>query len=448
MHRFFNTRATYPIDKRLYYLKKLKQVILLREKDIIEALKLDFNKPAFETYTTEIYMVLEELQTAIKGLKKWARPKSHVAPFPLLGTHKVSPIPYGVCAIFSPYNYPFQLALSPLIGAVAAGNCVVLKPSEYTLHTTKLLKQLLKQVFPSYYVCVIEGPCSVATRLLKQPLDYIFFTGSTKVGQVVMQEAAKTLTPVTLELGGKNPCIVDYDSNLPLAAKRIAWGKFLNAGQTCVAPDYILVHEAVRQPFLQLLKQEIQKMFRSKEAFPSMIHEQHYVKVLKCIDEDKIYHGGHFDADSLYIEPTILHPVSLQDECMQEEIFGPVLPVLSFNKLSSAIETVKRFPKPLACYIFSNDRHRTSHLLKYLDFGGGAINDTILHLTHPKVPFGGIGFSGMGNYHGWYSFNTFSHYQTVLYSKSIELPLRYPPYQDKVKLIRQYIRTKHLKKRG
>lgn len=440
MHRFFKTGKTLPIDFRLYFLKKLKRYLMAHQEDLAKALYADFKKPYYETYMTEIYMVLQELDQTIKTLPKWAKTKNYTAPFPLLsGTTQVTPKPFGLCAIFSPYNYPIQLSLSPLIGALAAGNCVILKVSEYTPHTSRVLKRLLSEVFPPHLVWTLEGDATICETLLNQPLDYIFFTGSTATGKKVMAQASKHLIPLTLELGGKNPVIVDYSADLKIAAKRIAWGKFMNAGQTCVAPDYILVHDSVVDEFLEALKTETERMFKDKANLSRLIHEGHYVHILKCINEDNIYYGGHFDPEDLYVEPTILYPTKLSDECMQEEIFGPVLPVLTFNKLSTAIETVQRFPKPLACYIFSEDRLRTNHLLKNLSFGGGCINDTIMHLTHSKAPFGGVGYSGIGAYHGKYSFETFSRPQTICYSSKFELPLRYPPYDRTLPLLKQYI---------
>ncbi len=414
--------------------------MLLQEGDTLcEALLIDFNKPIYETYLTEHHMILQELDLAIRSLKKWMRPKKQHVFIPVIGTTRVIPEPYGVCAVFAPANYPLQLALIPLIGAIAAGNSVVLKLSEYTPHTAKRLKQLLATVFPPHLVYTLLGDAHTAQRLLKQPLDYIFFTGSTGVGKKVMAQAAQTLTPLTLELGGKSPVIVDYSADIKLAAKRIAWGKFLNAGQTCVAPDYVLVHDAVADAFLEALMTETSRMFGTKASFPRMTHDAHYVRVLQCINEDKVYYGGHFDADTRYIEPTILYPASLTDTCMQEEIFGPILPVIPFSKLSTAIETVKRFPKPLACYVFTKDTARKNHLLKHLSFGGGAINDTILQLAGTHTPFGGIGYSGMGSYHGKYTFDTFTHYKTILSSSAFEVPLRYPPYNDKLQLLKRYM---------
>ncbi|MGL4362560.1 MAG: aldehyde dehydrogenase family protein [Cellulosilyticaceae bacterium] len=442
MHRFFNTRRTYNEDFRLYFLKKLQKSILNHEHSIVRALHSDLNKPPFETYTSEISIVLSEITYAIKNLKKWMKPKRNISMFPFLSTTSITPEPHGVIAIIAPYNYPFQLALVPLIGAIAAGNCAVIKPSSHTPGTNAVLQSIINEVFPKHFVYLTDSTDTTSSLLLKQPLDYIFFTGSVSSGKAIMAEAAKTLTPVTLELGGKNPCVVDYNADLAVAAKRIAWGKFLNSGQTCVAPDYLLVHEDVVEPFLKLLTSEIKKMFSDKKNLSRMIHEEHYVKVLQCIDEDSIYYGGHFDTSSLYIEPTILYPTSLKSECMKEEIFGPVLPVLSFNKLETVIRTVKRFPKPLAMYVFGEDKQRINHLFKHLSFGGGAVNDTIIHLNNMQLPFGGVGHSGLGCYHGKYSFKTFSHYKPIVRSCKKQLPLRFPPYHNKIDFIKKYIRFK------
>lgn len=432
MNRFFYTRQTYDLQKRIHVLKKLKKVILTNQNEIIEALHMDFHKPMLEAYTTEIYTTLTELNEAIKHLHSWSKPTKQPAALPLMkGHYKVIKEPYGICVIYSPFNYPFQLALCPLIGAIAAGNCAIIKPSEYTPATNKILKKIIQETFPAYYVSIIEGDATVASALLDEPIDYVFFTGGTHTGKEVMKKAATHLIPVTLELGGKSPTIVDYDADIKLAAKRIVWGKFLNAGQTCVAPDYVLVHEAVVDKLLCYIGFTLQHLYKNKRSIAHIINESQYVRLLQLINEDKIYFGGHFDTDSLYIEPTVLYPVSEADLCMQEEIFGPILPILPFKRLDEAIQIVQRHPKPLACYIFGKDSKRINHLLKHLSFGGGCINDTILHLVSPKVPFGGVGYSGMGAYHGKYSFNTFSHEKTVLYSSNREFPFRYIN-QDKV----------------
>ncbi len=441
MNRFFYTRQTYNIKKRIYILKKLRKIILTHQKDIIAALYSDFKKPLFETYTTEIYTVLSELNEAIKNVANWAKPTLKPSSLPLLGGyHKILKEPYGICAIYVPFNYPFQLALCPLIGAIAAGNCAVIKVSEYTPATNKVLQTIIQETFPPYYVTVIEGDAQLAEALLDEPLDYIFFTGGTHTGKKVMQKAAEHLVPVTLELGGKSPTIVDFDADLKLAAKRIVWGKFLNAGQTCVAPDYVLVHESVAKKLLCYIGFTLQHLYRDSRHIAHIINEGQYVRLLQLINEDKIYFGGHFDTDSLYIEPTVLYPVSEADLCMQEEIFGPILPVIPFKRLDEAIQIVQRRPKPLACYIFGKDQKRINHLLKHLSFGGGCINDTVLHLSSPKVPFGGIGYSGMGAYHGVVGFNTFTHEKTILISSPKEIPLRYLDYDKAHRFVNRFLK--------
>lgn len=441
MNRFFYTRQTYDIKKRIIYLKKLKKVILSYQSEITRALQLDFQKPAFETYETEIFTVIAELNEAIKSIPSWAKTKKTSGALPVIGGHtEILKEPYGVCVIFSPFNYPFQLAISPLIGALAAGNCAIIKPSEYTPNTNKILKHILREVFPSYYVDIIEGGSDIAQELINQPIDYIFFTGGIETGKKVMKQAAEHLIPVTLELGGKSPTIVDYDADLGLAAKRIVWGKFLNAGQTCVAPDYVLVHESVVDKLLCYIGFILQHFYKNKKNMAHIINESQYVRLLQLINEDKVYFGGHFNTDSLYIEPTVLYPVSENDLCMQEEIFGPILPIIPYKRLDEAIRFVQRHPKPLACYIFSNNTMRTNHMLKHLSFGGGCINDTILHVSSPKIPFGGVGYSGIGAYHGYHSFKTFTHEKAVFISKKAELPLRYPPYDKSLSLIKKIIK--------
>ncbi|MGL4345527.1 MAG: aldehyde dehydrogenase family protein [Cellulosilyticaceae bacterium] len=443
MHRFFHTRKTWDISLRRFYLKKLKTQILAHESQILSALYQDLKKPAAETYRTELIMVLEELTYTLKHLSTWTKPKIKPATFPMLGGFtKQLAEPYGVCAIYVPFNYPFQLAMTPLIGALAAGNCTVLKLSEYTPHTNRIITQIIHATFPSHLVYVLVGDAVAAQNLLKQPLDYIFFTGSTEVGKQVMKSAAEHLIPVTLELGGKNPTIVDYSADLKLAAKRIAWGKYMNAGQTCVAPDYILVHESVADAFIKELKDATQTLYPPQAPMAHIINESHFVRLIRCINEDKVVIGGHFDNNTLYMEPTILYPASLQDSCMQDEIFGPILPVIPFGKLSNVFQTINRFPKPLACYIFSEDQTRIKHMLRHISFGGGCINDTVMHLTDPKLPFGGVGYSGQGAYHGYASFKTFSHFKSLLSSPKLDIPMRYGYAPSDVKALRSYLHFK------
>jgi aldehyde dehydrogenase (NAD+) len=441
MHSYFYTRKTYDVDLRIHYLKKLRKSIISNQEAIAKALYQDFKKPLFETYSAEIYTTLNELNDTIKHLKKWSQPKKYGGIFPVIGgSVKVISEPYGVCLIFSPFNYPFQLSLVPLIGAVAAGNCVLVKPSEYTPHTSRLIKQMLANIFPTYYVNVIEGDAAVSSLLLEQPLDYIFFTGGPHNAKKVMKKAAEQLIPVTLELGGKSPVIVDYDADLPLAAKRIVWGKFLNAGQTCIAPDYVLVHQDVADELLRHIGFAIKIFFKDKKNLARIVNEAHYVRLLQLIDEEKIYFGGHFNTDELYIEPTVLYPAHPSDLCMKEEIFGPILPIIPFKKINSVVQFIQRYPKPLACYIFGHQKLRVNYLLKHLSFGGGCINDTILHVTSLKAPFGGVGQSGLGAYHGAHSFKTFSHEKTLFFSKDLEIPLRYPPYDQKLSMIKKMLK--------
>lgn len=446
MHRFFHSKRTYSINFRKFYLKKLKKQLFIYEQAILSALYLDLKKPAAEVYRSELLMVLDELDYALHHLHHWAKPITQPSRFPLVGSiSRQIPEPYGVCSIFVPYNYPFQLALSPLIGALAAGNCVVLKLSEYTPHTNKVIINLIRDTFPNYLVYAFEGDITSSQKLLNQPLDYIFFTGSTEVGKQVMAAASRHLIPITLELGGKNPTLVDYSADLDLAAKRIAWGKFMNAGQTCVAPDYVLVHESVAEAFVAKLRDAVHQLYPDAQHMTHIINEKHFVRLMNCINEDKVVMGGHFESHTHFIEPTLLYPASLQDNCMQDEIFGPILPILPFTKLDTAIQTIQRFPKPLAAYIFSQDRLRTQHLIQHISFGGGCINDTIMHLVDLHLPFGGVGYSGLGAYHGYASFKTFSHFKSILSGNRFDLPLRYGHSAQDMKALKNYI---HLRFKG
>lgn len=423
LNQYFYTRRTYDVKKRLQILKALRFNIIKHQKDIVKALYADFRKPQIETYMTEIYTTLSELQYVIHHLTKWSKPEIKYRPLSTFGGHyRILKEPYGVCLIYAPFNYPFQLSMVPLIGAIAAGNCVVLKPSEWTPVINQVIKQIIRETFPSYYVTVIEGNGEVAASLLDEPIDYVFFTGSVTTGKRVMQKAADRLIPVTLELGGKSPAIIDYDADMTLAAKRIIWGKFLNAGQTCVAPDYVLVHEGAVGKFLCEMGHQLK--YHTKRPMTHIINKRHYERLVHLIDKRKVYLGGRHDDTALTIEPTILYPVKQNDPCMQEEIFGPILPVVVFRRLEEAVQFVQRRSKPLACYLFGRDKQRIAYLLKHLSFGGGCINDTILHLVSPSVPFGGIGYSGMGAYHGYDSFKTFTHQKTIFVSHKWVLPIR------------------------
>lgn len=380
-------------------------------------------------------------------MQKWSREKR--VPTPLAQFHARSFIvqePYGVVLVMSPWNYPVLLTLEPLIGALAAGNCCVLKPSAYSPATSAVMKKMIADVFPEEYVTVIEGGREENQNLLSQKFDYIFFTGGVQVGKMVMEKAAANLTPVTLELGGKSPCIIDKSANLKLTAKRLAFGKYLNCGQTCVAPDYVLVHEAVKEEFLKLLKSEIRAMYGEDPLknpdYGKMINRKHFDRVLGLMKEEKLILGGENDTASLRIAPVVMDQVTEDDAVMQEEIFGPLLPVLTVGSMEEAIAFVNRRPKPLALYLFTENRETEKNVLEYTSFGGGCINDTIIHLATSQMGFGGVGNSGMGSYHGKKSFETFSHEKSIVKKYTwMDLPMRYQPYTGwKEKLVRMFVK--------
>lgn len=444
---FFATGATKPVAFRLEALRKLQNEIKRQEENINRALKEDLNKSAFETYMTETGMTLSELSYMRSHLKGFCRPKRVVSP--LAQFHSRSFIlsePYGVALIMSPWNYPFMLCMEPLVGAIAAGNCCVLKPSAYAPATSAVIKKLIEAIFPQEYIAVVEGGRAENTALLEQRFDYIFFTGGVKVGKLVMEKAARNLTPVTLELGGKSPCIVDGSANLKAAAKRLAFGKYLNAGQTCVAPDYLLVEESVKEPFLKLLEKEICRMFGERPLenldYPRVINEKHFNRLMGLLNGEQVRTGGEVRPEKLQIAPTVLDNVSEEAPIMQEEIFGPILPVLTFKKIEEAEQFVLNREKPLACYIFTTKKQVEQRLLASLSFGGGCINDTIIHLATSRMGFGGVGNSGMGNYHGKRSFETFSHEKSIVKKYNwIDMPIRYQPYtRGKEKLLRFFMK--------
>nr|WP_276326609.1 aldehyde dehydrogenase [Paenibacillus antarcticus] len=420
---FFLTGQTKPIDFRINSLNTLQNAINKHEKEILAALRKDLNKSEVEGYATEIKIVLEEIKFSLENLKGWMQPKKVDTPSFLTGASSVIyPEPYGVALIIAPWNYPFQLAIAPLIGAMAAGNCAVLKPSEFTPSTSKVLATLVRENFPDDYIAVVEGEVETSTALLKEQFDYIFFTGSTPVGKVVMEAAAKHLTPVTLELGGKSPCIVHSDAQITTAAKRIARGKFLNAGQTCVAPDYILVQRQVKEQFLDELKDAIQDLYGEDISrnpdFPKVVNEKQFKRLSTFLKDGTLYFGGRTDSSRNFIEPTVLDQIAWTDPVMKDEIFGPILPVIVYDELSEIIEEITKRPKPLALYIFSESEAVQDQILSSVSFGGGCINETLAHLTSPYLPFGGVGESGMGSYHGQVSFDTFSHRKSVLKRKA------------------------------
>ncbi len=429
--------------KRREYLNKLGQAITIHEKEILEALQKDLNKAPFEAYGTEIGMVKEELKTLSKNLLKWSRPsreRTSLVNFPSVS--RIYSEPYGIVLIMSPWNYPFQLTLSPLAGAIAAGNCAVVKPSNYSPNTSKVIELILSEVFPKEYVAVIQGGREANQSLLAQKFDYIFFTGSVEVGKTVMRAASEHLTPVTLELGGKSPCIVDETANLELAARRIVWGKYLNSGQTCVAPDYLLVQSSVKDELLGKMKKYIVKFFGTdatkNENFPKIINEKHFNRLLGLMEGEKIVIGGNSSKETNQIAPTILDHITWDSPVMQEEIFGPILPVMEFTRLSELIPMVNARPKPLALYFFTTSKANERKIIGSIPYGGGCINDTVMHLATSHMPFGGVGESGMGRYHGRDSFDTFSHKKSVLKkSLLVDIPLRYPPYKKDLGLIKK-----------
>lgn len=432
--KYFSTGKTLPIEERKKALLKLREGIVSREKEIFEALSADLGKCACEAYMTEIGMVLEEITFLVKNLKKFAAPhkvKSSISQFPAKCFTLASP--YGVALIMSPWNYPFQLTLAPLADCLAAGNCAVVKPSAYAPATGELIKKLLTDLFPSDYVAVVTGGRAENEALLRQKYDMIFFTGGVSTGKVVARAAAETLTPAVLELGGKSPCIVDEDADIPRAARRIAFGKLLNAGQTCVAPDYLLVQESVKPALIEALEQELVKMSGENalenKNYPHIVNEKHFQRVKGLISPEKVVFGGDFDEKTLKIQPTVLDGATLEDPAMQEEIFGPVLPVLTFRTFDDAKKMIAVHPTPLALYYFG--KKNEARALSEIAFGGGCINDTILHLASPFMGFGGVGESGMGAYHGKRGFDAFSHTKSIQKKGKMELSLRYAPYSDK-----------------
>ncbi|MDF2483842.1 MAG: NAD-dependent aldehyde dehydrogenase [Herbinix sp.] len=440
---YYTAGKTKNIIKRMEFLKNLEQSIRNHENDIMEALRKDLNKAPFEAYATEIGMVLEEIKFVTKKLKGWAKPrqvKTPITNFPSVS--RIYSEPYGIVLIMSPWNYPFQLSISPLVGAIAAGNCAIVKPSNYSPNTSAVIEQILTEVFPKEYVTVIQGGRDANKSLLEQKFDYIFFTGSVTVGKTVMRAASEHLTPVTLELGGKSPCIVDETANLELAARRIVWGKFLNSGQTCVAPDYLLVHHNVKEVLLKKLKKYIHQFYGDEactnENFPKIINEKHFDRLLGLLEGEKIVIGGTFSRQSNQISPTVIDHITWNSPVMSEEIFGPILPVLEFSNLDEVITMVNSRPKPLALYYFTTKKENEKKIIGNISYGGGCINDTIMHLATSHMPFGGVGDSGMGRYHGRDSFDTFSHKKSVLKKANwLDIPLRYPPYKDHLKTLKK-----------
>lgn len=429
---FFNSQATKPVEFRIKMLKKLQNAILFNEELIYQALKSDLNKSQMEAYLTEVQIVLAEIKLAIKKVKKWQKPKRVPTPLTHFGSSSyVYSEPFGVVLILSPWNYPFQLAIAPLVGAIATGNCAVLKVSKSSVNTSNVIDKIIKETFDEEYICC-TGDAYSYDEILSQKYDFIFFTGSENVGKIVMEAASKNVTPLVLELGGKSPCIIDSDANIELAAKRIAWGKFLNSGQTCVAPDYVMIDKSVKADFIKAIQKHIALMYQNalqNENYPGIINVHHFDRLSALIANEKSKIGGKTDAIKRKIEPTLFTQASHDDAVMQEEIFGPILPIISYDRIEEVIEILKNRPKPLALYLFSDNKQVTKTILSSVSFGGGCVNDVVMQIASHYLPFGGVGSSGMGCYHGKYSFDLFTHKKGIVKSNSfLDIPLRYPPY--------------------
>ncbi|WP_257131700.1 aldehyde dehydrogenase [Bacillus sp. AFS017336] len=443
---YFQTGITKTSKYRITQLKKLYKSIVENEEEIKQALKQDLNKSDFEAYMTEIGFTLKEISEAIKKIEKWMKPKKVKTPITHFGTKGyIYREPYGVTLIISPWNYPFQLAMAPLIGAIIGGNTAVIKPSELTPNTSKIIRKIIKELFDEDYIAVVEGGISESTLLLQQKFDLIFFTGSVQVGKIVMEAASKNLTPLILELGGKSPTIVHSDANIQIAAKRIVWGKFTNAGQTCIAPDYIYVHDSVKQEFINALKNEIVHFYNDKPLlnndYSKIISERHFNRLVDFLKNGQVVHGGDYDLLNHKIEPTLITDINWDSPIMSEEIFGPILPILSYFNVDEVLNEINQHPKPLALYVFTEDKSLAKRVIEKVPFGGGCVNDTLYHMANPNLPFGGVGESGTGNYHGEYSFSAFTHDKSVLLQTTkIDLKIRYHTTKNALRFIRKLLK--------
>ena len=432
--KIFNSNSTKKVSLRIETLKKLKKVLKENEQELYTAIYTDFKKSKFETYLTEISIIYRELNDAIRNLKKWSKQKrvrTNLANLP--AKSYIIPEPLGTVLVISAWNYPYQLALIPTISALAAGNTVVIKPSEIPKNTSKILAEIINSNFNSNYLTVIEGGVKTTTELLKEKWDKIFFTGSTSVGKIIYKAAAESLTPVTLELGGKSPTFVLADCNIKITAKRIIWAKFLNAGQTCIAPDYLLVEKSIESELLEALKKEIGNAYPNNKEVPEnyvqIVNERNFNRLEQLIPIEKIYHGGETNRENRSIAPTLLHNINFDDSIMQDEIFGPILPVISFNNLEDVITKIKEREKPLSLYVYSKNKKTIKKILHEISFGGGGINESLVHYSNPNLPFGGVGASGIGNYHAKAGFDTFTHYKSILHKTSwLEPNIKYTPF--------------------
>lgn len=443
---FFEAGNTLDVSERISKLKKLKKLIEAKEQEISAALFADFRKPEFETYATETALILSELKYTIKKLKKWAKPKkvkSTLFNFP--SKDYIYPQPFGNVLVLAPWNYPFQLSVSPAIGALAAGNTVVIKPSEFAPATSRLTKEIFAEVYPEEHAAVILGGVEASKELLEQKWNYVFFTGSVPVGRIVAKAIAPHLTPSTLELGGKNPCIIHKSAKIDLAAKRIVWGKFINAGQTCISPDYILIDKKKKTEFTEAVKREIKAAFgeeiKKSPDYARIINKKNFERLQAMLEGQTIITGGETAPDDNYIAPTLLNEPSLDSEVMQDEIFGPILPILSYSDEAEIEKIIGHYPDPLALYVFAEDKDFSEEILQKYRFGGGASNDVVVHIANKNLPFGGVGNSGYGGYHGKFSFDTFTHKKSISKRATwLDIPLRYAPYKGKLPLIKKVMK--------
>jgi aldehyde dehydrogenase (NAD+) len=439
---YFKTRATRDVGMLKKLLTKLRSEILAKEDAIYEAVYKDLRKSKFEAYFSEIGVVVSEIDSTLKHIDSWSKPrKIRAAGLNFPSRDYIYSEPYGTVLIIAPWNYPFQLAVAPLIAAIAAGNTVVLKPSENTTHTSQLIEDILSAVFIPEHVKVVQGGIPETTMLLKERWDYIFFTGSVAVGKIVAKAAAPYLTPVTLELGGKNPCIVDNSMSTQLIAKRLVWGKFVNAGQTCIAPDYLLVHSSIKAQLISDLKTEIIKAYgenpQTSSDYPRIVNATHLSRLTSMLTDSNVIFGGTYDVSDSYLAPTLIDEPSLDSEVMKDEIFGPILPILSYETESDIDSVLSQYEKPLGFYVFSNDTSFYKKMIETYSFGGGTVNDTMVQFGNSRLPFGGVGESGIGAYHGRLGFDTFSHKKGIVIKANwIDIPLRYAPYKNKLKKLK------------
>lgn len=443
---FFNNRTTGDISFRKQSLTALQKAIRKYEKELSEALRKDLGKAPFESYMTEIGFILSEIRHTLKHLNKWAAAKRCKTPLFLFGsTSHTRPEPYGIVLILSPWNYPVQLLLAPLVGAIAAGNCAILKPSPRTVHTNHILGKLISETFPPQYIAFLETDNRQTDNLLKQHFDYIFYTGGVAFGKRIMMAAAKNLTPVTLELGGKSPCIVDNDAHIQIAARRIVWGKYLNCGQTCVAPDYIFVHREVKDKLITALQAEIERQYgkspQESPDYPRIISQDRFYNLLLLLKQGHIVAGGKYDDKDLYIAPTVISGILPENRIMSEEIFGPILPLLDFDDIDNVIDYVNNQEKPLALYYFGQNKKKARYVLQNTSSGGACINDVVTHVANTYLPFGGVGNSGTGAYHGKYSFDTFSHTRSIVQSTTrFNIGMKFAPYNGKLKWLKKIMK--------